>query len=309
MTPRHRSIPVLAAVALLLLVACAKTPEATDPSRPTPSPPATARPSAAPPRSRPAYTSIVSAAGVRQWLSCAGPGSLTLVVVPGLAASAMSWSTVLPALRRVVRTCVYDRPGLGRSPPRPDRRAVVDAGGLARELWALLRTAGEDGPYVVLGHSFGGLVARAFVAEHRSAVDGVLLVESVTPGDPTLPRYWTEAGHAVDLVASAAAAGGGPPLGSTPLVVLSASEPDRDHLGGPPYGQPGWMTALWRTQQRDDLRLSTASVQVVAHAGHVVQQDDPAAVALAVRVLVRAVLARAAPSCEAPWSLVGASCR
>jgi pimeloyl-ACP methyl ester carboxylesterase len=308
----------MAGMALLLLVACARTSEGSDLQRATtsaseanalPSMTATAQPSATRPTVRPPFTAIVSAAGVRQWLSCAGPGPPTLVVVPGLAASAVSWTRVLPALRRIVRTCVYDRPGLGQSPPRPDTHAVLDAGGLADELWALLHAAGEDGPYVMLGHSFGGLVARAFVAAHRRAVDGILLLESVTPGDPTLPRYWTEAGHAVDLVASAAATGGGPPLGSTPLVVLSASEPDRDHLGGPPYGQPAWMTALWRTQQRDDVRLSTASVQVVAHAGHVVQQDDPAAVAMAVRVLVRAVLARAAPSCQAPWSLVEASCR
>ena len=147
----------------------------------------------------------MAAGGVRQWLSCAGAGQLTLLVVPGLGASASAWSVVLPALRRSVRTCIYDRPGLGQSPAPPDAAATVDAGELGMQLWAALRAIGEHGPYLVLGHSFGGLVARALVAAHRPSIAGVLLVESVTPDDPTLPRYWREAGHLVDLVASSAA--------------------------------------------------------------------------------------------------------
>jgi pimeloyl-ACP methyl ester carboxylesterase len=251
----------------------------------------------------------VAADGVRQWLSCAGPGRLTLLVVPGLGATAASWSGVLPSFRRTIRTCVYDRPGLGLSPPAPDQHATVDAGELADQLWAALHAAGEDGPYLVLGHSFGGLVARAFVAEHPRVVDGVLLVESVTPDDPTLPRYWSEAGHRVDLVASSAATRGGPALGRVPLIVLSASAPDRDHLGGPTYGQPASMTRLWQTQQHDDLSLSARSIQVVARAGHVVQQDDPPAVELSVRVLVDAARTDARLGCSAPWPSVHATCR
>jgi pimeloyl-ACP methyl ester carboxylesterase len=243
------------------------------------------------------------------WLSCAGTGSPTVVVVPGLGAAATSWQPVLPALRASVRTCVYDRPGLGRSPARPDPHQVVDAGMLAGELAALLRRAGEPGPYVVVGHSFGGLVARAFVAADRRAVRGVLLAESVTPDDPTLPAFWTEAGHPVDLRASSAAADGGPRLGRTPLLVLTASQPDRDHLGGPTYGQPAWMTALWVRQQRADLGLSEDSVQVVARSGHVLQQDDPAAVVDAVRTLVTAARTGAPLRCDASWRYVSATCR
>jgi pimeloyl-ACP methyl ester carboxylesterase len=258
---------------------------------------------------RAAFSGTVDAGGVRTWLSCAGPGPMTLVVVPGLDVTAASWSTVLPSLRHTVRTCVYDRPGLGRSPPRPDATTVVDAGSLAGELWGALAAAGEHGPLLVLGHSFGGLVARALVAAHPRAVRGVLLVESVTPGDPTLPRYWTEAGHRIDLAASAAATRGGPPMGHLPLVVVTASEPDRDHLDGPTYGQPAWMTALWRRQQHDDLRLSTVAVQVVARSGHVVQQDDPPALVQAVRLLVDAALTTGRLRCDASWAAVGATCR
>jgi pimeloyl-ACP methyl ester carboxylesterase len=133
---------------------------------------------------------VVGAAGVRQWLSCAGRGPLTLVVVPGLGADSAAWAPVLPGLRRLLRTCTYDRPGLGRSPARPGTTSALSAGQLAAELWAVLRAAGQTGPYLVLGHSFGGLVARAFVAAHHEAVRGLLLAEAVTPGD----RLWGGSG-------------------------------------------------------------------------------------------------------------------
>jgi pimeloyl-ACP methyl ester carboxylesterase len=231
-----------------------------------------------------------------------------LVIVPGLGAAATSWNLVLPAIQQLVRTCIYDRPGIGLSPARPDVRQVLDAGGLAGELWALLQAAGERGPYVVLGHSFGGLVARAFVAAHRSTVRGVLLAESVTPFDPASGRYWIEAAHEIDMTASSEATDDGPPLGSTPLLVLSASRPDEDHLGGPTYGQPAWMTTLWIRQQAADPSLSTASIQVIARSGHVLQQDDPPAVIESVRELVAAVVGARRLSCSGPWASVAAQC-
>jgi len=259
-------------------------------------------------RTQATFSAIVTAGGVRQWLHCAGPGPLTLVVVPGLDAAATTWSPVLGQLQAIVRTCIYDRPGIGASPARPDPRQIVDAGLLAGELWALLQAAGQRGPYLVLGHSFGGLVARAFVAEHRSAVRGVLLAESVSPFDPASGRYWTEAGHQVDLTASSVATDGGPALGPVPLLVLSASRPDEDHLGGPTYGQPTWMTALWIRQQAGDPSLSSASIHVIATSGHVLQQDDPPAVVESVRELVTAVRTGQRLDCDGPWRAVAATC-
>jgi len=277
------------------------------PTRSTKRPAATARVLAAPPVAS-TFSAVVAADGVRQWLHCSGRGPLTLVIVPGLSAAATSWSPVLPALQQLLRTCIYDRPGIGLSPPRPDLDQVLDAGGLAGELWALLQAAGQRGPYLVLGHSFGGLVARAFVAQHRSSVRGVLLAESVTPFDPTTGRFWIEAGHEIDMTASSVATDGGPRLGSTPLLVLSASRPDEDHLGGPTYGQPAWMTALWIRQQAADPLLSSSSIQVIARSGHVLQQDDPAAVIESVRELAVAVANGRRLSCGGPWTQVAAQC-
>ena len=279
-------------------------------SQPTTAPtPAPARASPATSRRNATLSAVVSSYGVRQWLHCAGPGPLTLVVVPGLGATAADWAAVLPQLQTLVRTCVYDRPGLGLSPPRPDAGRTVDGGLLAHELWSLLQTAGERGPYLLLGHSFGGLVARAFVADHRPAVRGVLLAESVTPYDPTTGQFWVEAGHRVDMQLSSTATRGGPHLGSVPLLVLSASRPDEDHLGGPTYGQPRWMTDLWVRQQGQDLQLSSDAIQVIARSGHVLQQDDPPAVVAAVRALVTAVRTGRRLDCRGSWAALHSTCR
>jgi len=255
------------------------------------------------------HTGIFAAAGVRQWLSCRGQGPVTVVVVPGLHATASSWSKVSNRFSWITRVCFYDRPGLGLSPARSNRGAVLDAGGLARELQALLNVAHEPGPYVVVGHSFGGLVARAFIRQNYSRIAGVLLAESVDPKDTTLGQYWQEAGHNIDMVASQRAAGAGPRLGSHPLVVLSASKPDRDHLKGPTYGEPDWVTKLWINEQRENKNLSSNSIQVIAESGHVLQQDNPNAVVAALHAVVAAVESGRELHCTYDWSKVHADCR
>jgi pimeloyl-ACP methyl ester carboxylesterase len=252
---------------------------------------------------------VVSAAGVRQWIECRGTGPVTVVVIPGLNASAAAWRGVLPELQASSRVCVYDRPGIGLSPPRANSTQIVDAGLYAVELRALLDAVGEPGPYVLLGHSFGGLIARAFLARYPRTVRAILLAESDTPGDPTTGRYWFEANHDVDMAASSAAADGGPRMGRMPLLVLSASNPERDHLGGPTYGQPAWMIALWRREQAADVLLSTDAIQVTAHSGHVLQADDPAAVIEAVRTLLTSVESSTQLGCTPVWVAVGATCR
>lgn len=273
----------------------------------SPTPPKPKQTSAAP-SIRPEVVGIFSAAGVRQWVDCRGNGPVTVVVIPGLGATAASWSQVYPAFTRVTRTCIYDRPGLGRSPARPDTSQVLDAGIYAHELHALLLAVGERGPYVVIGHSFGGLIARAFVHDYTSRIAGVMLAESVQPNDPTNGAYWSEAGHQINMAASSAATAGGPQMGNLPLLVLSASDPQEDHLGGPTYGQPQWMIDLWRSQQAADVKLSTDSIQVIAHSGHVLQQDNPRAVIAADTALVIGVETGARLHCSSIWTSYDATC-
>jgi pimeloyl-ACP methyl ester carboxylesterase len=234
---------------------------------------------------------------------------VTVIVIPGLGSTISAWTKVKPSFAKVTRTCFYDRPGLGRSPARANHSQVLNASIYAKELKALLAAAHEPGPYVVIGHSYGGLIARAFVHQNMSTVAAVLLAESVDPGDKGIGKYWSEASHRIDMPASQAATGGGPNLGSRPLLVLSASRPDEDHLGGPTYGQPAWMTKQWIAQQRANTRLSTNSMQVIAQSGHVLQQDNPAATFAALRDLVHSASTNTALACAYNWAKVSATCR
>jgi pimeloyl-ACP methyl ester carboxylesterase len=234
---------------------------------------------------------VIRAAGVRQFLECGGAGPITVIVIPGLHASHTMWSLALPGMAAVTRTCVYDRPGMGSSPARR-RHRTVDAGLNADELWALLSAAHVPGPYVVVGHSYGGLIARAFVARHRSSVAGVLLVEGVAPFD-RLSRWWHEGGDRVDTQASSRAAARLTSLGSLPLVVLAAQDPDRSYWGAASYGGSAADIADWRAHQLLASRLSRDSAYVIVrHSAHVIEHDRPDAVVAATRLLVRAVETR-----------------
>ena len=95
----------------------------------------------------------------------------------------------------------------------------------------------------------------------------------------------------------------------TPELTFRVSAPDADHLSGPTYGQPQWMTTLWVRLQHANLTLSSDAIQVIAHSGHVLQQDDPPAVVEGARELVAAVHTGAPLPCRGPWSSVGGTCR
>ena len=81
-------------------------------------------------------------------------------------------------MAETTRVCTYDRAGMGWSDPGPLPR---DAAQFARELHTLLQNAQIPGPYILVGHSLGGLPVRVFVHEYPSEVAGVVLIESMNP--------------------------------------------------------------------------------------------------------------------------------
>jgi pimeloyl-ACP methyl ester carboxylesterase len=229
----------------------------------------------------------VTAGGVRQWIECAGTGPVTIVVIAGLHADHRMWSLVLNPFARTTRTCIYDRPGLGSSPPRSPHR-IVSAARHAGELAELLTAARVPGPFIVVGHSYGGLVARAFTARFRSHVAGLMLIEGVGPNDHT-SHYWHEGGDTVDVWASERAAAA-LRLGAVPLVVEAAQDPNRSYWGGPSYGESASALAQWRANQRAAARLSSQSTYVVVRrSAHVIEHDRPDAVIAGARLLVHSI--------------------
>ena len=123
---------------------------------------------------------LVNIGGHRLHLNCSGEGSPTIVLDAALGGSSLSWSLVQPALSRVARTCSYDRAGFGWSDAGPMPRTAAR---IAHELRVLLERAGIPPPFVLVGHSFGGLVMRIFSSRYRTDVAGLVLVDPAHPED------------------------------------------------------------------------------------------------------------------------------
>jgi pimeloyl-ACP methyl ester carboxylesterase len=119
----------------------------------------------------------------RLHIRCAGDGTPAVIFDAALGASSLSWSLVQPAIARVTSACSYDRAGFGWSDAGPLPRT---AGRIADELDALLREAAVPRPYVLVGHSFGGLVMRLFASRHANDVAGLVLIE------PAIPEEWVD---------------------------------------------------------------------------------------------------------------------
>jgi pimeloyl-ACP methyl ester carboxylesterase len=108
-------------------------------------------------------------------LNCSGRGSPTILLEAGFGANASAWYKVQPALARKTRVCSYDRAGAGFSDAGPLPR---DGGAIARDLDQALTAARIKGPFVVVGHSAGGLYARLFAARRPREVVGLVLLDT-----------------------------------------------------------------------------------------------------------------------------------
>lgn len=240
-----------------------------------------------------------------------GRGRPTVVLETGLGAESAEWSLIQRAIASVTRVLRYDRAGRGASDPASGPRSAND---LVDDLALLLRRARISPPYVLVGHSLGGLLMRLFAQRHRSDVAGLVLVDSMhedqfdvfgplfpPPAPDELPaltetrRFWTggwrdtrSTQERLDLVLSSAQGRAVTTLGDLPLHVLTAGT----FLNQPmvPQGQRARLQRLWDELQAKFLALSSdASHSRVESSGHFVQREAPQRVVEAIRqVLDRA---------------------
>ena len=121
---------------------------------------------------------LIDVGGHRLHLHCTGSGSPTVVMEPGGGAMSSNLGWITPAVARDSRVCVYDRAGRGWSEPADTPQ---DGAQIAADLHTLLHRANVPGPYVMAGHSFGGLYVLTFAARYPDEVAGMVLVDSTAP--------------------------------------------------------------------------------------------------------------------------------
>ena len=121
---------------------------------------------------------LVPVHGAGLHVHCDGAGPTTVVLIAGYSADSSNWTLVEPTVAQTTRVCSYDRFGLGASdaPPAPQTFATQ-----ATDLHTLLQQAGEPGPYVLVGHSFGGAEAVTFASMFPTEVRGLLLLDASPP--------------------------------------------------------------------------------------------------------------------------------
>lgn len=256
---------------------------------------------------------LVDVGGRRLYVECVGSGTPTVLLEAGFGGSSQDWLTVLREAGRTMRVCAYDRAGLGLSDPIP---GVHDAGDEIADLERLLDRARIAPPYVLVGHSYGGLLARLYAREHPDQTGGVVLVDAegrdswrrglAAWPESLFPRLRRENFRqpildGVDIRASAALASDIRSLGDTPLVVISAAR-SRELFGGSPPRLYRLATRFWANMQAELADLSSDHAHVVAlRSDHFVQRADeqPDVVLRAIEAVVRAVRDNTTlPPCE-----------
>ena len=278
------------------------------------------------------FAGLVEIGGGRQmYIECSGTGSPTVVLESGLRGAADVWSmssagegapTVFPEVANFTRVCAYDRPGTvvgGESPSRSDPvpQPTTAQDGVA-DLHALLSAAEEPGPYVLVGHSYGGLVVRLYAMNYPQDVSGLVLIDAIsgflqagmTPEqrelwkpliDPVTQEDIAEyegierpdSDRSFEEVRAAA------PLRPLPLVVLSADRPWGSQIPSliasgalPPDTPPdfGYVIDAAQKPAQEDLAKLVPSAEHITetNSGHDIHNEQPQLVIDAIRQVVDA---------------------
>jgi pimeloyl-ACP methyl ester carboxylesterase len=123
---------------------------------------------------------LVDIGSRRLHLYCTGTGSPTVIVENGSSSYSMEWALAQPKIAAFTHVCTYDRAGMAWSDRGPAENTVEET---MDDLHLLLRTAQVPGPYVLVGHSIGGLYVRAYQRRYPADVVGLVLVDATPEED------------------------------------------------------------------------------------------------------------------------------
>lgn len=210
-----------------------------------------------------------------------GTGGPAIVMISGLGDGMQSFRTVADELAKSATVIIYDRPGYGASSPSS---GLADAESAARDLAAVLAQSGIKGPYVLVGHSLGGLYAEYFAARHPAQIAGLVLEES-RPSDftrrceaagiamcaPTglMVRMLPKGAHdeVASLTTTMSQVDSAGPVHGAPVLVMSR----------PISAQASASDALWKQAQADLAGRYARAVHLTAPAGgHYIHRDQRA---------------------------------
>ena len=118
---------------------------------------------------------LVDMGGYNLHLDCKGEGSPTIILEAGLNEFSLTWHYIHQELAKYTRTCAYDRAGLGWSDSSNAQRTSET---LVTELHDLLQSADIESPYLLVGHSYGGVLARLYTYHYPSDVVGIVLIDA-----------------------------------------------------------------------------------------------------------------------------------
>jgi pimeloyl-ACP methyl ester carboxylesterase len=127
---------------------------------------------------------VVNVDGYKMHIYCTGEGSPTIVLDHVAGGSSVDWALIQPKLAEHTRVCAYDRAGFGWSDSSPTPRTLKQQ---VHELHSLLQGANEQGPYILVGHSYGTRVSRVYAASYPDEVAGLVLMDAGMLSDD--PRY------------------------------------------------------------------------------------------------------------------------
>jgi pimeloyl-ACP methyl ester carboxylesterase len=139
-------------------------------------------------RAYPMPGQLINVGGHSLHLSCTGSGSPTVVLQPGGGEMSSNMGWIAPAVARTTQVCIYDRAGRGWS---DDADTPQDGTQIAIDLHMLLQRGHVSGPYVLAGHSFGGLYVLAYASRYPDDVLGMVLVDSTNPASEATAKTAT----------------------------------------------------------------------------------------------------------------------